>query len=85
MMDADLAIMNKGIRCGNKEAHGSAKVYHPTTNEVRECYAESDHEARMAAEEREIERRFERHLEDQGYDEARADEDRYHGVYSMYS
>lgn len=61
-----------GVRCGN---HGrGARVHHANTASVRACYQLS---AEMAAEqeaEAAIELAYERHLEDRGYHEARAQE-----------
>lgn len=65
-----------GVRCGN---HGRTApgehVHHANPASVRECYrltAEmiADQEAEIRAE-----LAYERHLEDRGYDEARAQED----------
>ena len=73
MMDQDLAIMNKGVRCGN-HGHGQ-KFYHPTAQAVRECYDwTADQEAQRAAEQA-AEEGYERFLEDRGYWAARAQED----------
>lgn len=75
-MDQDLKAMNKGVKCGNRDAHGQGRVYHPNSDEVRECYAETRYQNENAEREAEIERAYERHLEDRGYDAARWDEDR---------
>jgi hypothetical protein len=66
------AELATGIRCG---AHGRVKVYHDSTETVRYCYAKmrsdiAEQEAEAAAE-----LAYERHLEDRGYDEARAQDE----------
>jgi hypothetical protein len=72
-----------GVRCGNhgRTAQGE-HVHHASPASVRECYrltaeAIADQEAEIAAE-----LAYERHLEDRGYWEARAQEDweERHGV-----
>lgn len=78
------------VRCGNRKVHDEdiARVHHhENAAQVRLCYNVScgvasieeeaqAHEDEMAARaEREVEMRYERHLEDAGYWEARADED----------
>lgn len=78
-MDMDLAIMNKGIRCGNREVHGTdGRFYHPTAADVRDCYTEAareaDDEALMEGV-RQAEMGYERYLEDRGYEAARAQEE----------
>jgi hypothetical protein len=70
------------VRCGNRKAHGP-DVYHNGRTEVRDCFAgrlatEPDHDNGAAA----AELAYERHLEDRGYDDARAQEEHEarHGV-----
>ena len=59
---------DKGVRCGN---HGKDRVYHRDASEVKDCYAgRFDDDGAAAAE-----MAYERHLEDAGYWEARAQED----------
>jgi hypothetical protein len=69
-----------GVRCGNH--HRDDRTYHADAASVRECYRltaeqDADSRAEIAAE-----LAYERHLEDRGYWEARAQEDfeRNHGV-----
>jgi hypothetical protein len=76
-MDNILAVMNKGVRCGN---HGrGVKFYHPTAADVRECFAETYHyeaqDEMMIEACRQAEMGYERYLEDRGYWAARAQED----------
>jgi hypothetical protein len=68
---ATLALNIQGIRCGN---HGRARVYHLSATEVRECFQETQYNLEEAAREAAAERGLERHLEDRGYEEARAQE-----------
>lgn len=63
----------EGVRCGN---HPGVKVYHASTDEVRECYEQTRYQEQMQREEQAIEMAYERHLENRGYDAARWDEDR---------
>jgi hypothetical protein len=68
-----------GARCGN---HGSARTYHANAASVRECYrisrARDDEQAAEIAAEAAIER----HLENAGYDDARA-QDAYEAQYGV--
>lgn len=76
----EVKVTATGVRCGN---HGrGVRIYHANSVSVRECYRltaqmEADQAAEMAAE-----LAYERHLEDRGYWEARAQEDweKRHGV-----
>ena len=61
-----------GIKCGN---HGRQKVYHTNIATVKFCFdLRRDQEAQQAAEIA-AEQAIERHFEERGYDEARAQED----------
>ncbi len=67
-----------GVRCGNhgKTPKGERHTYHANRESVAACYAlaeslRAEQEAEIAAEQG-----YERYLEDRGYWEARADEDR---------
>ena len=72
----EIKVTETGVRCGN---HGRTSpgehVHHANPASVRECYRqtaqmEADQAAEIAAE-----LAYERHLEDRGYWEARAQED----------
>jgi hypothetical protein len=70
-----IKVTEAGARCGNhgRTKHGS-HVYHANTASVRACYQLSaEMEAEQAAEIA-VELAYERHLEDRGYWEARAQE-----------
>lgn len=56
------------IRCGN------CTDRHATADEVRECYAITREQNDEADREMAAERGYERHLEDRGYEDARAQE-----------
>lgn len=64
--------LKAGVRCGS---HGrDNRVYHESAEAVRRCYAvRNEMEAEQAAE-LAAEQAYERHLEDRGYDDARAQE-----------
>lgn len=59
-----------GVRCGNH----ADRCYHANAASVRACYQLSVTLAAEAESEIAAERGYERHLEDRGYDEARAQE-----------
>lgn len=77
------AELATGIRCG---AHGRIKVYHDSTETVRYCYGKMRSDQAEAAAEAAAELAYERHLEDRGYYEARAQEEHEarHGVISFH-
>lgn len=59
----------RGIRCGNRMAHGADRVYHPSVTAVKECYNESARiafEEEQAKSELEAEARNERWFEERG-------------------
>jgi hypothetical protein len=69
----EVVITDSGVRCGN---HGRGeKIHHANSASVRECYR-IDRE-RIAESNAEIaaEQAYERHLEDKGYWEAKAQDD----------
>jgi hypothetical protein len=71
-----IKVTEAGARCGNhgKTPKGERHTYHANTASVRACYQltaqmNADQEAEIA-----VELAYERHLEDRGYHEARAQE-----------
>lgn len=65
-----------GPRCGSCTAH------HNSVAAIKLCYSIAEDQAQQAEDEAAAERAYERHLEDRGYDEARAQEayEAAHGV-----
>lgn len=65
--------LKAGILCGN---HGDgAEVYHRTVDLVRTCFHIAQEQDEQVLGDWRAERAAERHLEDRGYDEARAQDD----------
>lgn len=65
--------LEAGVLCG---AHWrGAGIYHESAAAVRQCYAVRDEMRAQQEAELAVERAYERHLEDRGYDEARGQED----------